>query len=93
MADLPDGAPDDAGGGDVDEADAGDAGAGDGGGGGVDGGGRDGGLVIRFSSVTDSAAGECAAPGYRLRSVTGWTAGFRWTAGGYTLRSGQPYAR
>ena len=53
----------------------------------------DGGYVIRFSSVEDSAAGTSTAPGLILKSVTGWTAGFRWTSGGYTLQSGEPYGR
>ena len=52
-----------------------------------------GGYVIRFSSVHDTAAGTSTAPGIVLKSVTGWTAGFRWSAGGYTLQSGEPFQR
>jgi hypothetical protein len=53
-------------------------------------GGRDAGLMLRFSSFGDTTAGVSRSEGYTLKSVTGWTAGFRWSAGGYTLQTGNP---
>jgi len=82
------------GGTDAGHHDAGDAGGADTGhidGGPGDAGSGDGGFIIRFSSVHDTAAGTCTGTGFTLKSVTGWTAGFRWSAGGYTLQSGEPY--
>lgn len=74
--------------GDTGVFDAGDAGPGDDAGdSGVS---RDAGLVLRFSSVNDTSAGVCTSTGYALKSVTGWTAGFRWAAGGYVLQPGEP---
>jgi len=75
--------------GDAGAHDAGDAGPGDDAG--DAGASRDAGLVLWFSSINDTTAGVCTSSGYALKSVTGWTAGFRWAAGGYVLQPGEPY--
>lgn len=72
-------------------ADGGDAG-GDGGPDAGDAGpGGDGGLLLMYSSTYDSAAGVGASKDFTLKVVTGWSAGPKWSVGGYKLKMGHPF--
>lgn len=51
----------------------------------------DAGFVIRYMSTFDSTAGAGASTNYKLKVVTGWSVGPRWSLGNYALKPGQPF--
>ncbi|MBI5529492.1 MAG: hypothetical protein HY897_24470 [Deltaproteobacteria bacterium] len=53
----------------------------------------DAGFVIRYMSTFDSSAGTGASTGYKLKVVTGWSVGPRWSLGDYALKPGQPFEK
>jgi len=61
--------------------------------GGEDAGRRDVGLIIQYSSTSDTTAGLGSSDKYILKSATGWSSGPMWNVESYQLRIGNPFTQ
>ena len=53
----------------------------------------DAGILLRYNSIYDTAAGAFESQDFKLKAVTGWSTGPRWISSGSTLQPGQPWGQ